>query len=41
MTVGDDVPRALRTSPAALRRLDITICLVTAEGAVEIWEREN
>jgi hypothetical protein len=25
----------------ALKRLDITVYLVTAEGAVEIWEREN
>jgi adenine-specific DNA-methyltransferase len=25
----------------ALQRLDITASLVTADGAVEIWEREN
>lgn len=25
----------------ALKRLDITVYLVTAEGSVEIWEREN
>jgi hypothetical protein len=25
----------------ALGRLDITVYLVTAKGAVQIWEREN
>lgn len=25
----------------ALDRLDVTVLLVTADGAVEMWEREN
>ena len=40
MTVADDVLRALRAG-SALKRLDITVYLVTAERAVEIWERES
>ena len=39
-----DMPRyrtLLSEAGWALERLDITIYLVTAEGAVEIWEREN
>lgn len=39
-----DMPRyrtLLSEAGWALERLDITVYLVTAEGAVEIWEREN
>jgi len=39
-----DMPRCrtlLGEAGWALKRLDITVYLVTAEGAVEIWEREN
>ena len=39
-----DMPRyrtLLGEAGWALERLDITVYLVTAEGAVEIWEREN
>lgn len=34
MTVADDVIRALD-------RLDITVYLVTTDGAVEMWKQEN